>query len=272
MDHYANPIIAKYFEVIEDYTADFEFYDRLAKEGHRKFLDVGSGTGRIARRLGRQAINVTGIEHSQAMIDQAVGHSEHSSMSKFVHYVNEDARSFSLSESNFDVAFLAEYTFNALLETEDHIRCLQSVYKHLRVGGELVIHLFLPNPSYFASLPVGGIGGATWEFVGNFSLDDGATLVVSKANSYSRTTQTVHSDVVYEEVAASGATRKFVSTVNTHAFNRSEIELLLRLTGFNEPRFFGDFGGGPLTEESWEMIVRCTKDAPAASSPARADS
>jgi len=244
MDHYANPIIAKYFEVIEDYTADFDFYDRLAKEGHRKFLDIGSGTGRIARRLGRQAVNVTGIEHSQAMIDQALGHSEHSSMSKFVNYVNEDARSFYLRESNFDVAFLAEYTFNALLETEDHIRCLQSIYNHLRVKGELVI------------------GGATWEFVGSFSLDDDATLLVSKANSYSRTTQTVHSDVVYEEVSASGVTRKFVSTVNTHAFTRSEIELLLRLTGFSEPHFFGDFEGGPLTDESWEMIVRCRKGIP----------
>jgi len=262
MDHYANPIIAKYFEVIEDYTADFDFYDRLAKEGHRKFLDIGSGTGRIARRLGRQAVNVTGIEHSQAMIDQALGHSEHSSMSKFVNYVNEDARSFYLRESNFDVAFLAEYTFNALLETEDHIRCLQSIYNHLRVKGELVIHLFSPNPSYFAALPVGGIGGATWEFVGSFSLDDDATLLVSKANSYSRTTQTVHSDVVYEEVSASGVTRKFVSTVNTHAFTRSEIELLLRLTGFSEPHFFGDFEGGPLTDESWEMIVRCRKGIP----------
>ncbi|ROQ04790.1 MULTISPECIES: class I SAM-dependent methyltransferase [unclassified Curtobacterium] len=259
IEHYSNPTVAKYFEAVEDYDADFAFYDRLVAEGHRRFLDVGSGTGRIARRIAQRGALVTGIELSEAMIARAVDHPGHAEVAGSISYVHADARDFSLPESDYDVAFLAEYTLNAILDTRDHVRCVNEIYKHLRVGGELVLHLFSPNPSYFAALPVGGVGGATWEFVGNIPVEDGVTLGISKANTYSRVTQTIHSDVIYEEILPDGSSRKTASQVDTHAFTRSEIQLLLQLTGFDDVRFFGDFDDGPLTDASWEMIVRATK-------------
>ena len=54
-------------------------------------------------------------------------------------------------DGHFALAFIAFNTFFALLTQEEHIRCMETVVRHLAPSGRFVIEAFVPDLTRFVS-------------------------------------------------------------------------------------------------------------------------
>jgi SAM-dependent methyltransferase len=71
---YVDPTLVDLYDTLNPHGADTDFYLGLAAElGASAVLDVGCGTGLLARALARQGHRVTGVDPAPAMIEFARG-------------------------------------------------------------------------------------------------------------------------------------------------------------------------------------------------------
>src|SRR4051812_30094420 len=66
-------------------------------------LDVGTGTGLVARRAAARARHVTGIDHSRGMLDQAIAGAQKSGLSEVTSFRLMDAERLEFPDQSFDV-------------------------------------------------------------------------------------------------------------------------------------------------------------------------
>lgn len=72
-----DPRIALVYDVEEGERDDLTVYELLAEElGARSVLDIGAGTGVLARRLHDRGLDVTAVEPAGAMLDRALSEAE----------------------------------------------------------------------------------------------------------------------------------------------------------------------------------------------------
>lgn len=252
-DHWKDAKVAEYFDITDQYESDLPFYKALTSE-NRTFLELGVGTGRVAIEMAKEGAQVTGIDFSRAMLDVAERKAEDAGLEGSLELIEGDMRSFNLHDKSFDVAYIPYYSFGYLYTVEDQTRCLRAVHRHLKQDGQLIVHMFQPNPSYFSSLALGRIGGSVLEDAGYLPMPSGNSLLVSSATRYDRATQELTANVVFEELSPAGECRKFVIPLTTHVYYRYELELLLRTSGFEVLDVYGDFDGSPLASDSWDMV------------------
>ena len=114
---------------------------RLAElAGSGRALEFAVGTGRVAIPLAEQGVPVTGIELSQAMIDQLRAKAD-ASMLPVVQGDMWTAR----APGTYDLVYLVYNTISNLLTQEDQISCFRNAARHLRHGGRFVIELWVPQ-------------------------------------------------------------------------------------------------------------------------------
>jgi SAM-dependent methyltransferase len=133
------------------YRAGFPdpFFERLAgmeiiRAGYAA-LDLGCGTGAIARGLAKRAMQVTGLDRSQAMVEQAARIDREARVT--VRYVTTTAENTGLDEKSFDLV-----TAGQCWHWFDSRRTAAEVRRVLRPGGKLVIASFdwIPLPGNVA--------------------------------------------------------------------------------------------------------------------------
>ncbi|MXN63265.1 methyltransferase domain-containing protein [Bacillus sp. BGMRC0062] len=257
--YYDDSSVAEYFESQEDFEDDKPFYvDFLnSLSGPQKVLEIGSGTGRLTRVLSQHGHTIIGVERSTAMIDVALKKldAEKIETSKRPRYHHGNPLNDSPLSNDFDVVLIPEYTFGGFLSQSEQERILGYCLESLRSGGSLIIHLYLPNPAYFAALRLGGVGNPIREQVGTIKDANGDDVSITKSNSYSRVTGNVSAEVFYDRVTSEGLLHRGIQYVSSHAFTPSEISLLLEKCGFHVKSIFGSFDKAPLLEDSKELVV-----------------
>ncbi len=125
----------------EPYTqntrAEVDFLVSLLN-GEQEFniLDLGCGTGRHALELSRRGFQVTGLDLSSDLIDQARTKARQENLP--VKFLEEDARTISFEEDYQSVIMLCEGGFS-LMETDQMDRMiLRNTYRALKPGGRLI--------------------------------------------------------------------------------------------------------------------------------------
>ncbi|MBI5065409.1 class I SAM-dependent methyltransferase [Candidatus Woesearchaeota archaeon] len=108
----------------------------------KKFLDLACGVGRHSRVLSSKKFDMTGIDHSKAMLEIAKRED------KLTKYFLSDIRSFSVGK-NFDAAFCLWSTFNYLSTKEDFTAFLNCVHNALKPNGFLI----LESKNFFRQMP-----------------------------------------------------------------------------------------------------------------------
>lgn len=128
--HYELPELAALYDIDSGWSADRDFYRALPGSVPSAVLELGSGTGLIARAMAGDGHDVTALDPAQAMLD--VGRS--SPGGDTVRWELGYAQDFQLGR-HFDLIFMTGHAFQVLLTDEDVHATLVNVWRHLKPGG-----------------------------------------------------------------------------------------------------------------------------------------
>ena len=119
------------------------FYARVAGETataspRGTMLDVGSGPGRLALRLAREAsgLSVTGVDISDAMVERATRRAQNAGLSERVRFEVGDAGALPFADKEFD----GVVSTLSLHHWPDPVRGLAEIHRVLKPGGEARIY------------------------------------------------------------------------------------------------------------------------------------
>jgi ubiquinone/menaquinone biosynthesis C-methylase UbiE len=203
-------------------------------------LDVPCGFGRHAIPLARAGYRVTGIDRSQALLDEARRRAGDGPAPEFV---RADYRDLPFADASFDAA-LNLFTSIGFLGDEEDTRALAEIGRVLRPGGRLVIETM--HRDRLVTLTT----DRDWELLG-----EGRLLVAQSTFDYAsgvaQTTQTLI-----------GADNERESrTWSLRVYTATELVAMLERAGFADAKCYGDLEGGPLSSETRLVIVARTPDA-----------
>jgi SAM-dependent methyltransferase len=119
-----------YYDLQNPWSADDAFFLALARREGGPVLDLGCGTGRLARAMAMAGLDVTAIDVEPAMLAQARALDPDAG----IRYVVGDARSFAL-DCRFQLIVMTAHGFQHLLTEADQAVALARVAAHLAPGG-----------------------------------------------------------------------------------------------------------------------------------------
>lgn len=127
------------YQTFIDYDEEYQFYNHLIKENNCKtILEIGSGTGNLARRFQQNNQEYIGLDYSQSMIAIA---KERNKNCTFIH---GDMRQFEL-EKPVDSILITGRSTSYLITNEDVNSTFESIYKNLTEDGILIFDFIDAN-------------------------------------------------------------------------------------------------------------------------------
>jgi SAM-dependent methyltransferase len=165
---FGEPRLAAIYDAFEgERRVDLDHYLAIADElGARSLLDVGCGTGILARRAAARGMDVTGVDPAAASLDVARAKPG----ADKVRWRHGDATG--LPELQVDLATMTANVAHVFLTGEDWAATLRGVHAALRPGGHLVFEVRDParrpwehwtREHSYQSLDVPGVGRVeTW--------------------------------------------------------------------------------------------------------------
>jgi SAM-dependent methyltransferase len=207
-------------------------------------VEWGAGTGRLAVPLSEAGFDITGVEVSRRMVARGRLKSE------AIKWVQEDMRTAKLGR-RYRLAICAFNSFLCLLNVEDALAFLRNVREHLEAGGILGIEVSAFSPEELVDPP----GGPRLHHDFTRELPDGR-LDRFSVSRYDAASQLLAMHLFYELYGASGELReKRVHDLTIRVTWPDELDLMLRLAGFEVEAVYGGFEGEPFKAESDHLIV-----------------
>lgn len=216
---------------------DHAFYERRLGPAPQRVLDLGCGTGLLARRLARLGHEVTGVDPAAGMLDFARATPEGAAI---------DWRCGTIAvlpaTARFDGAIMAGHAFQCLASEQEVAETLAALRQHLAPGGRLMFES--RNPLV-----------REWD---GWTPED-ADTVTDEAGAAVR----VFTSILSEELGPRVTFRNhFVfpdgeqwSDSTLLFLSREAIEHHLRQAGFQNIAIYGDWDASAFCETSPEIIV-----------------
>jgi SAM-dependent methyltransferase len=227
---------------------DVQFYVGLAERFGGPVLEYGVGNGRIALPLARHGIQVTGVDHSPAMLADLRERliAEPREIRARVKVRRGDMRSVRLHR-RFP---LIACPFNAALHLyarDDVERFLANVRAHLSPGGLFVVDLAMPSLADLLRPPTRAYPAPRFRYPGT-----GEIVKYRERYDYDCVRQILFVSTEFEPVEH--PEKGWVVPLAHRQFFPREWEALLYYNGFAVERVEGDFHGGPLVQSSDVMV------------------
>jgi SAM-dependent methyltransferase len=143
-DHFGSEVARSYDEDVAEMfdpsavEPAVEVLSRLAEGG--RALEFAIGTGRIALPLAARGVNVSGIELSEAMIEQL----QRKRGGDEIDVTIGDMASTRV-EGAFQLVYLVFNTIGNLTSQEEQVACFANAAAHLQPGGSFVIEVGVPE-------------------------------------------------------------------------------------------------------------------------------
>ncbi len=250
--HFEDPA---YYSDTYDWRDEDVLYYRDVAVKHGRVLEHGIGNGRVALPMARAGVEVTGIDHSAAMLDhfRELLEKEPPAVRKRITLHQGDVRTTRLRK-RFPLVICP---FNAALHLytrEDVEGWLARVREHLEPGGELVFDISMPIPKDLARDPKRAYR------VAPFQHPTAGRVAYREHFDYDRVRQIQFVSMFFEPAPRKGRTSKgqitepFMTPLAQRQFFPQEMEALLHYNGFDVKELYGDFERGPLVQTSDIMV------------------
>jgi SAM-dependent methyltransferase len=239
------------YEDAEFYDAEFAsrdseipFYRKYARCSNGPVLEVACGTGRLTLPIARDGVDVTGLDVSRPMLEQARGKSAAEGLS--IEWVEQDCREISLPRK-FGLVFSATNAMQHLLDSDSVGAFLQSAGRILLPGGQLILDVFNPNPKK--------LGRTTAEryLHKTITTPDAKSIRVEVASEYHAETQILHFDLFY----LSDGQLLRTKDVNMRCFFPEELLALCKFNGLEVVKRFGNYDESAFCSTSPKQILVC---------------
>ncbi|MBF4505766.1 class I SAM-dependent methyltransferase [Flavobacterium sp. JLP] len=127
------------YQTFVNYDEEYTFYNKLVQENNAfSILEIGSGTGNLAKRFQENKQNYTGLDYSEDMISIA------RERNKDCTFLQGDMREFKLS-SSVDSILITGRSTSYLITNDDINRTFESVHKNLTENGVLIFDFIDAN-------------------------------------------------------------------------------------------------------------------------------
>ncbi len=236
--------LADLYDLEYPHDYDAPFWLSLAQREGGPIVEWGAGTGRLAVPLAGAGFEVTGVEFSERMIDE--GRKKGGS----VEWVRGDMRSAKLGR-RYTLAVCAFNSFLCLSSVDDALAFLRNAREHLEPGGLLGIEVSAFSPEELAEEP----GGPELRHDFTRELPAGR-LDRFSVSRYDAASQLLRMRLFYELYGASGELEeRRAHDLTIRVVGRAEVELMLRLAGFEVETVYGGFEGEPFAAGSDHLIL-----------------
>src|SRR5215213_9698673 len=229
-----------------EYTHDYDlpFWLSLAEREAGPVVEWGAGTGRLAVPLTAAGHDVTAVEVSAKMAER--GREKGPSAD----WIVDDMRDVRLKRS-YGLAICAFNSFLCLRSVEDVMAFLRNAHEHLVPGGLLGIEVSAFSPEELVDPPDGP--ALRHDFTRWLTKGRLERFSVSR---YDAATQLMEMRLFYERYDATGTLKnRRTHDLTIRIAQRDELELMLRLAGFEVETVYGGFEGEPFTSTSDHLIM-----------------
>ena len=236
--------LADLYDLEYDHDYDLPFWLALAERENGPVVEWGTGTGRLAAPLA--GFDVTAVEVSQNMVEKGREKGD------AVEWVRGDMRYMKLGR-RYGLAICAFNSFLCLLSVDDALAFLRNARDHLEPDGLLGIEVSAFTPEELCEEE----GGPALRH--DFTRERGTpvrTLDRFSVSRYDAASQLLWMRLFYELYNRGGELEnKRVHDLTIRIVGRGELELMLRLAGFEVEAVYGGFEGEPFAAESDHLIV-----------------
>jgi SAM-dependent methyltransferase len=249
-------LIARYYDLLYgSFEEDWSMWETLTQEVDGPILEIGCGTGRLLLPLAEAGHTLTGIDLSPLALDAAQAKIKAAGLTGKVSLQPADMRNFDLPHKNFALAFIPLNTFMHCHTLDEQLSTLQSIHRHLRPAGQLMIDLFYPEPAllaeadgrlYFENELVDELTGRTVQWYWRHEID--------------LAQQMRHLTYVLDELDEEGLVRRVQIPFSLRFVYRYEMELLLSTAGFHTEAIYGSYELEPFHSHSSKMIFVAKKE------------
>jgi SAM-dependent methyltransferase len=229
----------------KEFVEDISFYITQAETFGDPILELACGTGRIAIPIAERGFDISGIDVSEGMLNQARAKIQGKELD--VDFIHADIRNFELDKT-FNLIIFAYNSLAHIHDLESFEALCDSIKRHLAPDGRFIVDMFVPKMKYFVR------ESSNRYPVTEFPNPDGdGTVVISENNVYDNATQINHVKWYYRI----GDAPEQVRELNMRIYFPRELEALLTYNGFQIERKYGDFQGNDFTSESPKQILVC---------------
>lgn len=230
-----------------DYLYDIPFYLEQAKSHGGPILELACGTGRITIPLAQEGFEITGLDISQAMLEQARLKADRAGVK--VQWLEGDCRSYNL-DRRFKLVF---FPFNAMahihdLESQEEL--FERIHEHLEANGRFVFDWFNPNLEILMRDPSRRYPGFRYD-----DPDGAGKVIVTENNVYDSATQINHIKWYYKI----GSAEEVVRELNMRILFPKELDALLHYNGFEIEAKYGDFDMSAFESSSRHQVLVCRR-------------
>jgi SAM-dependent methyltransferase len=241
-DPYA-PIADIYDFSYAGFNDDVDFYENLARAVDGPILELGAGSGRVAIPLAQSGYDVTGIDTSPTMLEQARERLATLGKTKgTLEMLEADMTDFELPQ-RFGMVFVAANTFQHLLTTKQQSACLARVAAHLRPGGLFAMSIRSPVTVSWDEVDAPAPLLLDWTRTDPDTGDLIMKLVAAEADPSRMVRKLTY---VYDRINTDGQIRRKVFITELRYSTQAEISLLLQQSGLRVTHVYGDYDLTPV--------------------------
>lgn len=234
----------------EDFDDDIEILLNFAEVVGDPILEVGCGSGRLVVPLAEAGFRVTGIDISRPMLDRARQHVAAHGVGDRVTLVEADMRS--ADEAPGGPFGLVILSLNSLMHLPSPVgqrAALEAARRALDPRGQLIIDVMNPTAEQVTHL----LDGPHLE--GSWTLEDGSTIDKWSHRRASDQPQVLETLLWYDRIAPDGVLSRTRTSFPLRYIHPSELALMLEVTGFIEPIFYGSYDLDPFEPDSERLFV-----------------
>ncbi len=203
------------YQHVFDYDKEFDFYDKILKSSNcRKILEIGCGSGMLARRLLKSGYDYLGLDLFDEMLDIA---RKETNSDRFTQCDMRNLR----FDGQFDAVLITGRSIAYVIENKGILDTLNGVHRALRPDGLFIFGVFEAN----------GIFDNFNDFEQTIEHENKKIRRISKLfkNLSTGWTYDWHARYIIE---LENQISEYNDITTLRAFTKDEILLFLKLTGF----------------------------------------